>query len=47
MLLTRYSTFKTVTILQEMTETVCEAGASGKGISRVGCVLANRTRYYI
>ena len=28
---TRYGTFKIVTILQEMAETVCEADASGKG----------------
>ena len=28
---TRYGSFKTVTILQEMAETFVEAGASGKG----------------
>ena len=28
---TRYGTFKTVTILQEMAESVMEAGAGGKG----------------
>ena len=65
---TRYGTFKIVTILKEMAETVCEADASGKGQTlhllgremslasvfvrdntffRVGCVLANRTGYYI
>ena len=29
---TRYASFKTVKVLQEMTETVCEAGANGKEI---------------
>ena len=51
---TRYGTLKTVTILQEMAETVLEAGASGKGqplhlLARemyLLCVFGMDTTYY-
>ena len=54
---TRYSSFKTITILREMAETICEAGATGKEsvldiklyntLNRKKSILANRDRHYI